>query len=174
MSVGEGPVTSFESLYPRLGGLVYTVAMAILGDRQLAEDASQETWVRIDRALERGFAPQVPEAWVATIARREALRLRGRSTPPSLPFDPAAPPAQDPVETEENAAAVRRAMSRLPAEDRRLLVLAYLGSVKKVRICRALNIPRASFYKKLAEARTRLRMLLDCPPDNEGWHGLPR
>ncbi len=73
MSPSIGKVPEFERLYREYGGLAYIMAMRILRDRQLAEDATQESWIRIARELERGVAPRFEQSFVLTITRNEAL-----------------------------------------------------------------------------------------------------
>ena len=70
----EGRRPSFEELYASYGNLVYATAMRTLGDHQLAEDATQETWVSAARSLDRGTVPKFPIAWLLKISRRTAAR----------------------------------------------------------------------------------------------------
>ena len=76
--VAGGSEAAFATLWARCGAPVYSVCWRILVDRDSAEDAAQEAFVRIWRNAKqfdpgRGSAA----AWMYTIARNSALNLAG-------------------------------------------------------------------------------------------------
>ncbi|MGX6450002.1 sigma-70 family RNA polymerase sigma factor, partial [Patulibacter sp. S7RM1-6] len=116
----------FEAHRPRLRA----VARRLLGSETAAEDAVQETWLR----LARSDAAEIEqlEAWLTTVVARVALDdLRARRARPEVPFeldrlsDPlvAAPLSADPAETALLGDAVGVAL---------LVVLDALGPLERV------------------------------------------
>lgn len=74
----DGDPDAVRALYRAYGGLIYAVAYKILGDRGLAEEAAQQTFVQAWRTagdvdLTRELGP-----WLAVIARRAATDLLRR------------------------------------------------------------------------------------------------
>jgi RNA polymerase sigma-70 factor (ECF subfamily) len=77
----NGDPEAVRALYRAYGGLVFAVAHRILGDRTLAEDATQQTFVQAWRASARFDATGQLGLWLATIARRVAIDVYRRESP---------------------------------------------------------------------------------------------
>src|SRR6476469_4791490 len=74
----DGDPDAIRALYRSYGGLVYSVANRVLGDRTLAEEATQQTFVQAWQAA-RTFDPSRQLGpWLATIARRVAIDVHRR------------------------------------------------------------------------------------------------
>ncbi|WP_010142064.1 sigma-70 family RNA polymerase sigma factor [Oceanicola sp. S124] len=78
--VAEGDRAAFQRLYALTSGKLFGVALRILGSRAEAEEALQDSFVKIWRNAERyratGFSPMT---WLITVARNTAIdRLRAR------------------------------------------------------------------------------------------------
>ena len=158
MSPSTGNYPEFERLYREHGGLAYIMAMRILGDRQLAEDATQESWIRIARELDRGVAPRFEQSFVLAIARNEALRIASRRGHPPLRTEPFAPPVPDPLEVREDRRLLRQALNTLPKDDRQLLEMQFIdqASPKDLRTRFGVN-SRNAIWKRLRDAKERLK-----------------
>src|SRR4029077_19299813 len=61
-----------RTLYREYGRLVYGVALRALGRADLAEEATQQTFVRAWQAADRIDVSRDPAAWLATISQRSA------------------------------------------------------------------------------------------------------
>lgn len=89
-AIEEKNIAAFEELYDRLYPAALAVAYRVVGDRQLAEDVIQETFLALWRQAE-SFRPGLGTArtWLLSIARRRAIDIhRGRAfTTQSLPPD---------------------------------------------------------------------------------------
>ena len=152
---------AFERLYREHGGLAYIMAMRILGDRQLAEDATQETWIRVNRELERGFFPRFEQSYVLTIARNEALRIATRRGHPPLLAEPLAPEDRDPIEVVEENRILRQALSSLPEGDRQLLELKFVRKTTSEDLRKKYGVTsRNAIWKRVRTAKERLRRAL--------------
>ena len=75
-----GDTDAFRSLVRRYERLVFGVAYTVLGDRQDAEDAAQEAFLRLHRALPRYRAEAAFGTWVFRLAVTAALDQRRRVT----------------------------------------------------------------------------------------------
>lgn len=87
-AIGDGDMAALEQLYRELRVPVYAVALAITADRNLAEDISQEVFVRVHRHARTYRPGSRPRAWVLAIARNlafDVLRRRRRELPAEEP-----------------------------------------------------------------------------------------
>ena len=83
-----GSAEGVRAVYERYSGAVFTIALRVLGDRELAADAAQVTFLNAWRAcgtLEPG-RPLAP--WLFTIARRAAIDLYRRRAHGPEPVEP--------------------------------------------------------------------------------------
>ncbi|HZQ59475.1 MAG TPA: sigma-70 family RNA polymerase sigma factor [Acidimicrobiales bacterium] len=154
---------------------VFGLAVSIVGDPATAEDVAQEAFTRAWRHAgsydaRRGAAT----TWLLTITRNlaiDAVRVRR-----SDPADPAvmatllgASALPGPAELAEAGSDRRRlveAMSRLPSEQRRALVLAAIGGRTTEEISRSEGIPLGTAKTRIRAAMHRLRAELVPPvPD---------
>jgi RNA polymerase sigma-70 factor (ECF subfamily) len=169
--VAEGDRRAFELLYDRYSATVYGVVLRILGDRELAEDAVQEIFVRVwkraasfDRS--RAFAP-----WLFGIAHNYCIdELRRRRVRPQPVYeDDEHPVLSDiPDEADVGEAAVltdqrrivRAALDQLPEEQRQALILAYFGGLTQQEIATRLNNPLGTVKTRMRLGLQKLRSLL--------------
>jgi RNA polymerase sigma factor (sigma-70 family) len=115
--------TSIETLFRAHWGLVSGYLQRRTGDRALAEDLAQETFLRATRAF-LGWRGGRPEAWLLTIARN-VLIDHVRTGKPTVQIDEelvAGNPGADPASN----AAVRDALRRIPETQARLLTLIHV------------------------------------------------
>lgn len=161
---------ALAALYDRHAGLVFTVALRVLGDRALAEEVLQDTFLRCWQGAEtyqpgRGHVA----GWLLGIARNRAIdALRSRSHQARLregaplPGDetgaaPRATGTEDAVALRE---AVGAALAGLPAAQRRVVELAYYGGLTQGEIARQLGEPLGTVKTRTRAAMGRLRDLL--------------
>jgi RNA polymerase sigma-70 factor (ECF subfamily) len=168
---------AFAALYDRYVDLVYSAAYRILGDAGLAEDTVQDVFVRIWRRPETFIAERGRFiSWLMSVSRHRALdelRARGRRWKreggplgePSESAEPVFQPAEpDPLasaEANEDRAAIRRALSTLPAEQRRALELAYFGGLTQQEIAVLLHEPLGTIKTRIRLGMQKLRRGLE-------------
>ena len=95
-----GRQEAFGALVERYQDAAYGYAYALLGDRHLAQDATQEAWVSAYRHLGDLRVPGAFPGWLRRIVRTHCLRLRRARPPAGLPLEdlPERPPgASTPV-----------------------------------------------------------------------------
>jgi RNA polymerase sigma-70 factor, ECF subfamily len=156
---------AFEVFYDRHGGVAYSLAYRILGDRNGAEDCIQEAFISIWRSGARFDSTRGSvRSWTLSIVRNRAIdALRSKAgKAPKLTFDDdailEARPAEERTEDEamrnETATEVRGAISHLPDEQSKVIELAYFGGFSQSEIAGMLNVP-------LGTVKGRMRLGLE-------------
>jgi len=178
-----GDESALERLYARYGGLLYTLAMRIVGDPELAREVLQDTFIRSWDSREtydehRGRVPW----WLMGITRNRAVDLlRSRSHQARLrerERTVAGPPAMehgvgDLSEAVALRAAVVNALQNLSPGERQAIELAYYGGRTQVEVAEELGEPLGTIKSRTREAMDKLRQLLRplVEPIEEASHG---
>jgi RNA polymerase sigma-70 factor (ECF subfamily) len=165
-------MTAFETLYERYGTLVYSVALRVTGEPQVAEDVAQETFLRVWRTPER----YVPErgrfvTWLLSATRNRAVdqvrtrgRRRKRETTTDAPHkEPAATETADPAlaaQLSDVRRTVRAALHSLPAEQRQVIELAYYDGYTQQEIAGLLDQPLGTVKTRIRLGMRKLRAAL--------------
>jgi len=131
-----------------------------LGDRHLAEDAVQETFLRAHKALGSGGVENLP-GWLFGTARRCCLEM-GRPRSPLSAGDGAAMDAlSDPAAAGgRESADVDAAMERLNDGEQALVMLKHVEGLKCREIADRLGMPLGTVTGTLARAYAKLRRAL--------------
>jgi RNA polymerase sigma-70 factor (ECF subfamily) len=147
-------------LYRAYGGAVYARCRRLLRDDQAAEDAAQETFMRVHRHL--ASAPDARDAlrWIYRIATNYCLNeLRNRRYRPEsvarLPDLPVA--AGDPLADRD---LVRRVVESVPEKLRAVAFLYHVDGLEQSEVAAVLGISRRTVVNRLAEFATRARAVL--------------
>jgi RNA polymerase sigma factor (sigma-70 family) len=164
-----GDKAAWDAIVESFSGLVWSIATSHRLGRPDAAEVVQTTWLRLIEHLDRLREPQHLGGWLATTARREALRLlrlRGREvvTDDESRFDdvPAGDESpEDALLTSERRGQLRRAFAQLPENCRRLLHLVIVVSPPYAEVAAALDMPIGSIGPTRARCLARLRRLLD-------------
>lgn len=163
-------VPSVLDLFDRHADGVYTLAHRLLGDRHLAEDVTQETFIAAMRNLGtyRGEGPV--GGWLYRIAYRQAVaQLRRRRDLPADPAtvadlaDRATPPGASPearLLARELAAELDAAIASLSPPLRAAFVLRDVQGLSTAEVAIALGIGESAVKMRLARARDALRAAL--------------
>lgn len=137
-------------------------ARRVLGHAPEAEDAAQEATLRAWRNRSSCRAAGRRQAWLATIARREALRLASARRP--IPVDGGVEPADPSHEADAlDRIALREALARLGPRDRALLFERYWRDLTQDQLARSLGLPEGTAKVRLHRARAQLRRALSDP-----------
>ncbi len=156
---------AFLALYDRFAARVYALTKRVLGDAMLAEEATQDTFLKLwSRA--RQFVPNRGElsSWLLTIAHRTAQdrrRLENRRVPASNAQDP--DQAWQAIADEDTSGSEARwrslyfAVQSLPNEQRQLIDLAYYKGLSQSEIADALDLPLGTVKTRLRAAMQALR-----------------
>lgn len=163
--IGAKDPEAFEVFYDRHGGVAYSLAYRIVGERAAAEDVTQEAFISLWRSGAR-FDPTrgSVRSWMLSIVRNRAIDfLRSKAgKAPKLAFDDDSILEQRPSEEltdeeamrRESASEVRGALGQLPGDQSKVIELAYFGGFSHSEIARMLGVP-------LGTVKGRMRLGLE-------------
>ena len=139
----RGDPEAVRAVYRAYGAFVFSVTFKALGSRELADEATQETFVKAWRASSTFDPTRELGPWLATIARRTAIDLyRREARRATEQLDEATVIAlPDGVEQTFDAWAVRQAIDELPPLEREVVRLQHLESLTQAEIGARLGVP---------------------------------
>jgi len=148
-----------EALVTKYQMEVYNVALRMLGDQGEAEDAAQDAFLRAFTRIDLYREGEPFGAWLHGIVRNrslDALRSRARAGA-AYPIEPAGVrDAEAEALRDLEAQTVRRALARLAARDRTLLVLRYWEDRPLEEIARSVGLTDGAARVALHRARRAL------------------
>jgi RNA polymerase sigma-70 factor (ECF subfamily) len=156
----RGDVESFAGLYRRYYATLVWLAYSILLDRDQAEDAAQQTFVKACEGLADLQRADRFGPWLATICRNEAhhiLRTRQRQAVRRADEETCAPGAEH---AGENHVLVRAAIEQLEPMYREIIVLHYFNPMDYRRIASSLGIACHTVRGRLFRARRQIERTL--------------
>jgi RNA polymerase sigma factor (sigma-70 family) len=179
--VARSDQEALGELYDRFGRVAYGLALRVLRDEKLAEDAVQEgflaAWRNADRFLpERGKA----STWLLTLVHRRAVDLVRRED--SRRAEPiaedaaagASRSAEDDAWLRFERERVQSALQQLPDQQREALELAYYGGFTQTELAERLGQPIGTIKSRMFTGLARLRELLAEPGHGEAaWKPTP-
>ncbi|MGQ0632722.1 MAG: RNA polymerase sigma factor [Sporichthyaceae bacterium] len=158
-----GDPAAVRTLYEQYGRLVYTVALRVLRDPGLAEDATQQAFVQAWRAAASYDTGRDIAPWLATIAHRAAIDLARKEygrrydsldDPDSTPAATLAVP--DGTDDAYQVWTVRAAVDALPSDEGDIVRLQHLQGYSHSEIATKLAIPIGTVKSRSARAHRRL------------------
>jgi RNA polymerase sigma-70 factor (ECF subfamily) len=149
-----------------IDGLYRYVSRSCYGDRALAEDVTQEAWLRAVRDWRRKGPPDEPLAWLIAVARNLLASHFRRRRPVQLDaVSPAevlaALDAGRVAESADVAAVVSNAMTRLPGAQAQLLEAFHFEDRRVSQIAETSGLSERAVEGRLRRARQRLRRELE-------------
>jgi RNA polymerase sigma-70 factor, ECF subfamily len=166
---------ALAELYDRFGRVAYGLALRVLRDEKLAEDAVQEGFLAAWRNADR-FMPERANAaaWLLTLVHRRAVDLvRREERRRADPLPASAEPAQDSAEQDAwlrfERERVQAALRKLPDQQREALELAYYGGFTQSELAERLGQPVGTIKSRMFAGLTRLRELLAEPNGESTW-----
>jgi RNA polymerase sigma factor (sigma-70 family) len=159
----RGDADAFQALVQRYQDFAYALALARVGDRQLAQDVAQEAFLQAHADLPTLREPRAFASWLRRLVAKHADRLlRGkRLSTVSLDQAIAAQGSQalplEILEARERTNLVRAELNRLPERERVAVWLYYLADLPQNEIAALLEVPLTTIKKRLHDARRRLK-----------------
>lgn len=166
---------AFGALYDRYSDLVYSVSLRVVADAQVAEDVTQDVFLRVWRRpesfdLSRGKFV----TWLLSVARNRSIderrsqgrRLRREAAPAAEAEDvlPSTDERDDPALATvlaDERRAVRRALAVLPAEQKLAIQLAYFGGLTQQEIADQLSTPLGTVKTRIRLGMQKMRVVLE-------------
>lgn len=178
LDVARGSTASFERVYDAVADQVYGIALRVLRNPTLAEDAAQEALLEVWSSASRFDAKRgTARSWILTIAHRRAVdkvrreeshanraRVDFATTPTVTPSDDGPARVIDTLQGEWEAARVRRALTGLSEIQREALSLAYWRGLTHREVAAELGIPLGTAKARLRDGILRMRDLLEVAP----------
>ncbi len=163
---GSG-VPTWEEIARDHGRFLYNVAYRLTGNDEDAQDLVQEVLLRVRRGL-RTYEPGNLEGWLSRITTNaflDDMRRRRRRPAEVLPEEPdrvgpAAPGADEALESSELPTDVQDALRRLPPDYRAAVVLCDVVGLSYEEIGAALDIPVGTVRSRIHRGRSLLREAL--------------
>jgi RNA polymerase sigma-70 factor (ECF subfamily) len=162
---------AFEIVYDRHGGVAYSLAYRIVGDRSAAEEVTQEAFLSVWRSGARfDRARGSVRTWLLGVVRNRAIdvlrREAGRAPTVSIELDTV--PEQEsrfaPTDSEalrrETAREVRGALAHLPEDQVQVVQLAYFGGLSHSEIAEVLGMPLGTVKGRMRLAMEKMRATL--------------
>jgi RNA polymerase sigma factor (sigma-70 family) len=165
-AVARSDEAALGELYDRFGRVAYGLALRVLRDAALAEDAVQDAFLQVWRSAGT-FQPERAKAstWLLTFVHRRAVDLvrredRRRTEPTASTPEPTEPGADEHAEIRSRGEIVRGALRRLPAEQREAIELAYYGGLTQSELAARLDQPLGTIKSRMFTGLQRLQALL--------------
>lgn len=157
---------ALAELYDRFGRVAYGLALRVLRDEGLAQDAVQEGFLTVWRSA-ASFVPEraQPSTWILTLVHRRAVDVvrreeRRRADPIESAPHAAGAATDEEASLRSQRRIVQAALSRLPAEQREALELAYYGGFTQSQLAERLGQPLGTVKSRMFSGLARLRDLL--------------
>jgi RNA polymerase sigma-70 factor (ECF subfamily) len=172
---------ALAELYDRFGRVAYGLALRVLRDEALAEDAVQEAFLTAWRRADT-FMPERAKAstWLLTLVHRRAVDLvrreeRRRAEPIEAAGDRAGEgPADDAFWLRLERERVQTALRMLSDQQREAIELAYYGGFTQSELAERLGQPVGTIKSRMFSGLGRLRDLLAEPePGERTWEPRP-
>ncbi len=165
---------TLENLYHQYFNRTYRTAYLITGDHQMAEDATQEAFLKAFANLDTLRDLEKFGSWVSMIASNYAIDLLRKkkrmifsdNISQHADGNPGTSP-QESWEKTESSQEVREALSLLEPEEREILVLKYFNELSIKEIAAITAIPAGTIKSRLFRARKKVRILLQPVKDNK-------
>ena len=167
--------SALAELYDRYGRTAYGLALRVLRDETLAEDAVQEAFLTVWRTASR-FRPERGKAstWILTLVHRRAVdAVRREQRRRAEPLERTAEPSVEGVEEDAwlrlQREQVQSALHRLPDAQREALELAYYGGFSQSELAERLGQPLGTIKSRMFSGLSRMRELLGEPGTEKSW-----
>ena len=172
--------SALAELYDRFGRVAWGLALRILRDEALAEDAVQDAFLTAWRTAHR-FVPERASArtWLLTLVHRRAVDVvrrqeRRRAEPLEHAPEPATRAADDAAILRLERERVQAALAQLPDREREAIELAYYGGFTQSELAERLGQPLGTIKSRMFSGLARLRELLAEPAaERDPWRTSP-
>ncbi len=174
----KGNDSAFAQIVERYERQVYHTVYAVLGSKEDAEDAAQETFLKIWKTLPQFRGDCRLSTWIFRVAKNTALdyaSYRGRRAAVSLSYtDPddgelaeteiedtgVYLPPEDELMKKETVEAVRKALEALAPEHRVILVLREFDGLSYQDISERLDLDIGTVKSRISRAKNHLKKIL--------------
>lgn len=164
-SVSRGDEAALAALYDRYKSILFGLLVRMLSSREEAEDVLQDVFLQVwRRASDFDESRGKPFTWLVTLTRSRGIdRLRTLAARDRVahagtrePSEQVSDAATDAFRSEQQGL-IRSALSQLPEEQKRPLVLAYFDGLTQSEIAAKLNAPLGTVKTRMRSGMMKLR-----------------
>jgi len=159
---GGAVETAFERLVSRYEHKVYRLCCSVLRDPDQAQDAAQESLLRVWKALPKYDQRASLSTWIYTITRNRCLtaierrRVQESLSDPAVELEVQSVQASAPERDADQAAILRGLVGQLPERYRTALTLYYYEERDVSEVAQMLGAPEGTVKTNLHRARALL------------------
>src|SRR6266540_4576495 len=170
--IADARADAIKELYDRYNRLVFSVALAIVGDRSVAEEVTLDVFVHVWRGA-KTYRPERAKVstWLLAITRHHAIDiLRWQNSHPDaksldlndalLQNQTATPSPETQVDISLQRERIRQAIAQLPTEQQQVLILAYFRGYTHQQIAEILEQPLGTVKTRIRLAMQKLRRII--------------
>jgi RNA polymerase sigma-70 factor, ECF subfamily len=164
--VGGEDADAFAALYDRYCRLAYSVAHKLTGEKQTAEDLTQDAFIKVWRSAD-GYRPErgSVSTWILSVVRNQGIdQLRAKATRRRMQEKvEASAPRSEPSEAfnqvwhEARLGQVREALDALPQVQQQVLELAHFSGLTHTEIAERLQLPPGTVKGRMRLGLKKLR-----------------
>ena len=141
------------------GDLINRTCCLILGDRALAEDAAQETFIRAWKSMAQYKGDASPKTWLTRIAINVCRNMR--RTAWFRRHDRSVTPEELPLSAPDEDRTLLLTVGQLPEKYRQVIILRYYQGMNLDEAAKALGISRSTAHHRWQKALAQLRIDFD-------------
>ena len=168
----DGDQEAFAFIVQTYQSMVYSLCLSVLKNKELAEEAAQDTFVKVYRKLGTFEDKASLKTWIYRIGyhtaidytRKRRILTQELDTQYSLSDD--ARNMQESLEQDEGTRKLKAAISRLKDEQAMIITLYYLEEKNVKEICSILGMTDSNVKIKLFRARKALKAILESDIEN--------
>ena len=159
--LSNGDQSVFEEIYSRMRKTVYYIALSILKDRSLAEDAMQSVFLSVLKNAGQFRAGTHAAAWITRIARNQSLNLKKKYS-----FEDSVDESQNlkifgESNTDDYGLLTDLARRELPEDEFTILLLVAVEGYKRRELAEMLDMPVSTVTWKYNNAVDKMKELLN-------------
>ncbi|MEO0561554.1 MAG: sigma-70 family RNA polymerase sigma factor [Chloroflexota bacterium] len=154
---------ALRQLYTQCSGPIYSLALRVLGNKQLAEEVMQDVFLKVWNAPDKWDpARGALMSWLLTMTRYAAIdRLRREDRHQMISLDAQDAPEPGVAHNHVDSLALQKSLADLPAEQRQVIEMAYFQGMTHTDIANTTQQP-------LGTVKTRLRLGME--KLRNAWH----
>ncbi len=152
VALAQGDKQAFTEIYAQTRKTVYYIALSVVRDRALAEDVMQATYLKVIRSASQYRSGSNPRAWIARIARNEAIDVKKKRAHEVSVDERECLPAFGTTQTDDYGLLVELAKKLLPEQEFAILMLVAAEGYKRREVAQMLSMPLATVTWKYGKA----------------------
>jgi RNA polymerase sigma-70 factor (ECF subfamily) len=166
-----GDLRAFERLYQLHGSRMKSMARNLLGTTSDAEDAVQDTFLKIQRSIatfrgQSSFATWSFRILINTCYDTRRSRMRKKEVSQDEPENPEAAPRPEPRAASAHPSlklALERAVAQLTQQQREVFLMYEVEGMRHLEIAAVMEISETASKNTLFQAKKNLRQMLEAP-----------